>query len=279
MNTKMYENKIFQSNKRKLEDLGYSFIPPVAGRLACGDIGTGKLAEVDKIIKYLLELQNDTKDFRGKNILITAGPTQESIDPVRFITNHSSGKMGYALAEAASKRGANVTLVSGPTNLVAPEGVKLISIKSTLDMYEAVMSRFEEQDIVIKAAAVADYRPKNIENKKIKKQEGDLSIELVRNPDILYELGKIKGKKILIGFAAETDHIIEYAKSKITKKNLDFIVANDITQEGAGFGSDSNIVYLIDKNNNIVKIDRASKLEIAHQILDKAKDFIDRDFN
>lgn len=273
MNTKMYENQILQSNMKRLIDLGYEFIPPGEGRLACGDVGTGKLAEVSKIIEFLLELEREDKDLLGKKILITAGPTVESIDPVRFITNHSSGKMGYALAEAASKRGAEVTLVSGPTNLTPPCHVKFISIKSTLDMYEAVMSNFRQQDIIIKSAAVADYRPKDVVDKKIKKQEGDLSITLVRNPDILLELGKIKGDKILVGFAAETDHVIEYAKEKIIKKNLDFIVANDVTQQGAGFGTDTNIVCLIDKNNHIRKIDKATKLEIARQILNKTKEF------
>lgn len=275
MNTKMYENKILQSNMKKLMDLGYAFIPPGEGRLACGDIGKGKLAEVSKIIEFILELEREEKDLLGKKVLITAGPTVEAIDPVRYITNHSSGKMGYALAEAASKRGAEVTLVSGPTNLTPPANVKRISIKSTLDMYEAVMSNFKQQDIIIKSAAVADYRPQDISNKKIKKQEGDLSITLVRNPDILFELGKIKGDKILVGFAAETNNIIEYAREKIVKKNLDFIVANDVTLEGAGFGTDTNIVYLIDRNNEIRKIDQTTKLEIAHQILDKTKEFFD----
>ncbi|SNR90897.1 phosphopantothenoylcysteine decarboxylase / phosphopantothenate--cysteine ligase [Anaerovirgula multivorans] len=273
MNTKMYENQILQSNMKRLIDLGYGFIPPGEGRLACGDVGTGKLAEVSKIVEFLLELEREDKDLLGKKILITAGPTVESIDPVRFITNHSSGKMGYALAEAASKRGAKVTLVSGPTNLTPPCHVKFISIKSTLDMYEAVMSNFRQQDIIIKSAAVADYRPKDVVDKKIKKQEGDLSITLVRNPDILLELGKIKDDRVLVGFAAETDHLIEYAKEKIIKKNLDFIVANDVTQQGAGFGTDTNIVCLIDKNNHIKKIDKATKLEIAHQILNKTKEF------
>ncbi|AKL95543.1 coenzyme A biosynthesis bifunctional protein CoaBC [Clostridium aceticum] len=271
MNTKMYQNVIFQSNIEKLKTLGYSFIPPASGRLACGDIGEGKLAEVDKIIEFILEIAKEKRDLEGKKVLITAGPTMEAIDPVRFITNHSSGKMGYALAEAASKRGADVTLISGPTKLSPPSNVEFVPIKSTLDMYDAVMKHFPHQEVIIKSAAVADYRPQYSAEKKIKKQEGDLTLTLVRNPDILFELGQIKKEKILVGFAAETDHVIEYAKGKILKKNLDFIVANDVTQEGAGFGTDTNIVYLIDKNDNITKIDRSSKLEIAHHILDKVK--------
>ncbi|SDK42779.1 bifunctional phosphopantothenoylcysteine decarboxylase/phosphopantothenate--cysteine ligase CoaBC [Natronincola ferrireducens] len=274
MNTKMYENKIFQSNMKRLKDLGYEFIPPQSGRLACGDIGTGKLADVDKIIEFLVELETEEQDLLGKKILITAGPTAEAIDPVRFITNHSSGKMGYALAEAASKRGADVTLIAGPTKLAPPIGVNLISIRSTLDMYAAVMKHFPEQDIVIKSAAVADYRPENIADKKIKKEEGNLTLTLARNPDILAELGKIKENKVLVGFAAETNNVIEYAKEKIIKKNLDFIVANDITEEGAGFATDTNIVYLIDKKGDVRKVDKATKLEIAHNILNKTKEFL-----
>ncbi|SES65987.1 Phosphopantothenate-cysteine ligase [Natronincola peptidivorans] len=272
MNTKMYENKIVQANIQALKSLGYGFIPPGSGRLACGDIGAGKLADIDTIIDYILKIESVEKDFYGRKIMITAGPTIEAIDPVRFITNHSSGKMGYAIAEAASKRGASVTLISGPTNLSPPSDVKLVSTSSTLDMYEAVMEHYGEQDIIIKSAAVADYRPNSTVDKKIKKQEGDLTLTLVRNPDILYELGKIKDNKVLVGFAAETDNIIEYAKEKITKKNLDLIVANDITQEGAGFGVDTNIVYLIDSGNNIKKIDKSNKTDIAHQILDKIKE-------
>lgn len=274
MNTKMYENPIHQTNMDKLKALGYSFISPQSGRLACGDIGTGKLADVDTIIDYVLASRHEKKDLEGKRILITAGPTVETIDPVRFITNHSSGKMGYALAEAASNRGALVTLVSGPTKLQPPPKVEFIPIKSTLDMYNAVMKRFQQQDIVIKAAAVADYRPENPADIKIKKQDGDLTLTLVRNPDILQELGKIKLDKVLVGFAAETNNIVEYAKAKVQKKNLDFIVANDITQQGAGFGVDTNIVYFIDKAGNIVKIDKSSKSEIAHNILNKAKEFL-----
>lgn len=274
MNTQMYANPIFQSNMKKLKDLNYQFIPPQHGRLACGDIGKGKLADVEDIIAFILDLQKQLQDLQGKKILITAGPTMEAIDPVRYITNHSTGKMGYALAEAAIKRGADVTLISGPTKLEPPANTNFIAVKGALDMYDAVMRHFLSQDIIIKSAAVADYRPKDIYNKKMKKQAGDLTLTLVRNPDILLELGKRKSEKILVGFAAETDDLIAHAKEKIIKKNLDLIVANDVTEKGAGFGSDTNIVYLIDRNGNIKKVDKANKLEIAHHILDKIKEIL-----
>ena len=274
MNTQMYVNPIFQENMKKLEGLNYKFISPQTGRLACGDIGKGKMADVEDIIKFILDLQRQDLDLQGKKILITAGPTMEAIDPVRYITNHSTGKMGYALAKAASDRGAEVILISGPTNLKPPDNVKFVPVKGALEMYDTVIQYFSSQDIVIKSAAVADYRPKDIYNKKMKKQPGDLTLTLVRNPDILLELGKRKSDKILVGFAAETNDLISHAKKKIAKKNLDLIVANDVTQEGAGFGSDTNIVFLIDKNGEIKKIDKASKLEIAHHVLDKIKEIL-----
>lgn len=273
MNTKMYQNQILQSNIEKLKSFGYYFIAPESGRLACGDIGAGKLADPEKIIQYIIGLLTPVKDLSGKKVLITAGPTVEEIDPVRFITNRSTGKMGYALAEAAAERGADVTLVSGPTHITPPQGVKFISVRSALDMYKTVLAQFEEQHIVIKSAAVADYRPENISAKKIKKEDGNLTLTFVRNPDILMELGKIKKQQILVGFAAETNDLVENAKNKIKKKNLDFIVANDVTEEGAGFASDTNIVHLIDKNGNSTKLEKSSKLQIAHRILDKAKEF------
>lgn len=274
MNTKMYENKIVQQNIKKLISLGYQFIEPASGRLACGDIGIGKLADINKIIEFIISIVKPNRDLKGMKILITAGPTRESIDPVRFISNHSTGKMGYSIAEAAFARGAEVTLISGPTNLRSPTGVRLIKINTTLEMYDAVMNNFKEQNIIIKSAAVADYRPETISTCKIKKSEGNLNLTLVRNPDILNELGKIKEDRILIGFAAESDNIIENAKDKVLRKNLDFIVANDILKEGAGFGTDTNIVTIIDKDNKIEKIEKSSKVDIAHRILDKAKKLI-----
>jgi len=274
MNTKMYENRIVQQNIEKLTSLGYQFIEPASGRLACGDIGRGKLADVDEIIEFVINIAKPNRDLEGKRVLITAGPTRESLDPVRFITNHSSGKMGYSLAEAAVERGADVTLISGPTNLCPPKGVRLIKINTTLDMYNAVMKNYINQHIIIKSAAVADYRPETVSTSKIKKNEGNLTLTLVRNPDILKELGCLKEDRVLVGFAAESDNVIENAKGKINRKNLDFIVANDITEEGAGFGTDTNIVNIIDKNGEIEKVEKSSKIEIAHRILDKAKKFI-----
>ncbi|MBM7614515.1 bifunctional phosphopantothenoylcysteine decarboxylase/phosphopantothenate--cysteine ligase CoaBC [Alkaliphilus hydrothermalis] len=269
MNTKMFENVIVQENIKKLRELGYYFIDPASGRLACGDLGVGKLADPEKIVEDVLALALPKQDLQGKNILVTAGPTVEAIDPVRFLSNRSSGKMGYAIAEAAQARGAKVTLVSGPTHLKTPTGVKLISTTSAISMYEAVLEHFSQQDIVIKAAAVGDYRPENPSAVKIKKQEGNLSINLVRNPDILLELGKKKEHQILVGFAAETNNLLEYAKGKLEKKNADLMVANDVSQEGAGFGTDTNTVHIIDRQGKEIKIERASKLEVAHKILDK----------
>lgn len=274
MNTKMYENQIVEENIKKLISLGYEFVEPGSGRLACGDIGVGKLADVNKIIDSTLNVLKASQDLKGQKILITAGPTREPIDPVRFISNYSTGKMGYSIAKAASKRGAEVTLVSGPTNLSPPKGVKLIKINTTLEMHKAVMDNYKNQNIIIKTAAVADYRLETVSKGKIKKSEGDLNLTLVRNPDILQKLGKIKEDIILIGFAAESDNLIENAKSKVLRKNLDFIVANDITEEGAGFGADTNIVTIIDKYDNIQKIEKSSKLNIADSVLDKAKDFM-----
>lgn len=271
MNTKMYENKIVQENISKLSSLGYYFITPASGRLACGDVGIGKLCDVDEIVDFVIKEALPKQDLKGLRLMVTAGPTVEDIDPVRYITNRSSGKMGYAIAEAAESRGAIVTLISGPTNLKPPLGVKHISTTTAINMLDTVMKHFDQQDVIIKSAAVADYRPVEVADSKIKKSEGSLSLTLVRNPDILMELGKIKGSKVLVGFAAETDNVIEYAKGKIKKKNLDFIVANDVKAEGAGFGTDTNIVYIIDKKDEITKIDLSSKLEIAHKILDRVK--------
>ncbi|SHH09790.1 bifunctional phosphopantothenoylcysteine decarboxylase/phosphopantothenate--cysteine ligase CoaBC [Tepidibacter thalassicus] len=272
MNTNMYENKIVQDNISKLIKFGYKFIEPESGRLACGDVGKGKLASPENIVKEIIEIFTDKKDLNEKNILITAGPTIESIDPVRYITNRSSGKMGYSIAAEAVKRGANVTLISGKTNLDIPVGVKkFIEVESADDMYNVVMENLENNDIIIKSAAVADYKPKYKQSKKIKKSDEDLCIELDRNYDILKEIGKMKKNKVLVGFAAETNDLIENAKKKIKNKNLDFIVANDLTQEGAGFGVDTNIVKIIDKNGNIEQYPKMSKSDIANIILDKIK--------
>ncbi|SKC87243.1 bifunctional phosphopantothenoylcysteine decarboxylase/phosphopantothenate--cysteine ligase CoaBC [Maledivibacter halophilus] len=276
MNTNMYNNPIVQRNIANLRELGYKFIDPASGRLACGDYGLGKLASPEDIVENIIGVFDNRlkKSLGGKKILVTAGPTQEPIDPVRYITNHSSGKMGYAIARAARDRGAEVTLVSGVTNLKKPIGVKVVDIVTTEDMYAEVFNYFDEADIIIKAAAVADYKPKDVAENKIKKSDSNFSIELSRNPDILLELGKVKGDKILIGFAAETNDLLKNAKIKINKKNLDFIVANNISEKGAGFKGDTNIISIIDSLGSIKKYDKMKKEEIAEIILDKVYDLI-----
>ena len=269
MNTNMYENPIVQENIASLKSKGYYFIEPDSGRLACGDIGKGKMASPDHIVMYITNYFNSEKDLEGLNILITAGPTIESIDPMRYITNHSSGKMGYALAEAAQKRGANVKLISGPTHLPKPEGVDYIGITTAMEMYERVNEHFHWSDVVIKAAAVADYRPASVSKNKLKKSDGSLTLELVRNPDILAELGKKKGDKILVGFAAETENLQEYAKKKLISKNLDLIVANNLVEEGAGFKNDTNIVTIIKKSGEVIYPGKMKKADLANIILNQ----------
>lgn len=275
MNTNMYENPIVQKNISTLKELGYNFVEPESGRLACGDIGRGKLATPETIVDDVVNLLTQSQDLKGKKIIVTAGPTIESIDPMRYITNRSTGKMGYSIANEAIKRGADVTLISGPTNLTPPQNLKkLVKIESAQDMYDAVINNLDENDVIIKSAAVADYKPKNYSNKKIKKSDDDLVIELDRNKDIAYEIGKIKNNKILVGFAAETNNLLENATNKIKKKNLDFIVANDLTKEGAGFGVDTNIVKIIDKEGNITDYPKMKKEEVANVILDKVKSLL-----
>ena len=276
MNTNMYENPILQRNINTLKELGYNFVEPESGRLACGDTGKGKLASPETIVDEVVKLLSKDQDLKGKSIIVTAGPTVESIDPMRYITNRSTGKMGYSIAKEAIERGADVTLITGPTNLTPPQNLKkLVKIESAKDMYEAVLENLDENDVVIKSAAVADYKPKNYSNKKIKKSDDDLVIELDRNKDIAQEIGKIKNNKILVGFAAETNDLIENASLKIKKKNLDFIVANDLTKEGAGFGVDTNIVKIIDKEGNITEYPKMKKEEVANIILDKIKVLLD----
>ena len=272
MNTNMYENPILQKNINTLKELGYNFVEPESGRLACGDTGKGKLASPETIVDEVVKLLSKEQDLKGKSIIVTAGPTVESIDPMRYITNRSTGKMGYSIAKEAVERGADVTLITGPTNLNPPQNLKkIVKIESANEMYEAVLENLDENDVIIKSAAVADYKPKHYSNKKIKKSEDDLFIELDRNKDIALEIGKIKEDKILVGFAAETNDLIENANLKIKKKNLDFIVANDLTKEGAGFGVDTNIVKIIDKEGNITEYPKMKKEEVANIILDKIK--------
>lgn len=279
MNTNMYTNRIVQANMDKLGDLGYRFIDPASGRLACGDIGAGKLADVDDILAFIVdffEKESEAKDLAGRRIMISAGPTIEAIDPVRYITNRSSGKMGYAIAKRAVARGAQVTLVSGKTDLEVPEGLaKFISIESADDLYENLVGEFDSNDVVIQSAAVADYKPKSYSDKKIKKKGSDLRIDLCRNKDIAQELGKIKGNKVLVGFAAETNDVLENAAKKIKKKNLDFIVANDLTMQGAGFSTETNIVKIIEADGRIKEYPKLLKSEVGDIILDKVRDILE----
>lgn len=279
MNTNMYTNRIVQANMDKLGDLGYRFIDPASGRLSCGDIGAGKLADVDDILAFIVdffEKESEAKDLAGRRIMISAGPTIEAIDPVRYITNRSSGKMGYAIAKRAVARGAQVTLVSGKTDLEVPEGLaKFISIESADDLYENLVGEFDSNDVVIQSAAVADYKPKSYSDKKIKKKDSDLRIDLCRNKDIAQELGKIKGNKVLVGFAAETNDVLENAAKKIKKKNLDFIVANDLTMQGAGFSTETNIVKIIEADGRIKEYPKLLKSEVGDIILDKVRDILE----
>lgn len=268
MNTNMYENPIVQDNLAKLERFGYVIVPPAEGRLACGAIGKGKMPDEQVLLDYLERALSDKQDFKGKRVLVTAGPTQESIDPVRYITNHSSGKMGYAVARQAMLRGAEVTLVSGKVNLPPVPFVKMIYITTAEDMYNAVTAEFENTDIVIKAAAVADFRPKRIADDKLKKADGMDSIELEPTKDILKELGKNKNNRFICGFSMETKNMTENSRKKLENKNLDMIVCNNLKVEGAGFQGDTNVVTIIDKTN-ITELGIMSKTEVADKILDR----------
>ncbi|MGB3367623.1 MAG: bifunctional phosphopantothenoylcysteine decarboxylase/phosphopantothenate--cysteine ligase CoaBC [Acidaminobacteraceae bacterium] len=267
MNTNMYENPITQRNIESLKELGYNFVAPAFGRLACGDTGAGKLEDTEIIVERTVDLLLRSDKLKGKKVLVTAGPTIEDIDPFRYITNNSSGKMGYALARVALQMGAEVTLVTGETHIKTPSAVNVIQVRSSEDMYKAVMEH-SDVDYIFKAAAVSDYTPKDKSDIKVKKSSDDLTIELARTIDILSELGNNKKNQILVGFAAETNDIIDYAKEKIKKKNLDYIVVNDISKAGAGFKSDTNIVSVIDKDGNISESGLLSKLDIAKFIID-----------
>ncbi len=269
MNTNMYQNKIVQNNIEKLKDFGYEFIEPASGRLACGDVGVGKLADVNTIVERVLaELNDKEQDLKGKKVLISAGPTIAPIDPVRYITNRSTGKMGYAIAEEARDRGAEVVLVSGPTNLNPPKDVKIINIKTNEEMKNEILEYFEWADIVIKSAAVADYKPKEYSKEKIKKGEGDLNLCLTRDNDILKSLGDMKTHQVLVGFAAESNDVLKNAEKKLKNKNLDFIVANDITASDTGFGSEDNKVVILSKNDEKLELEKMSKKEVATNIFD-----------
>lgn len=269
MNTQMFENPIVQDNLKKLEHYGYEVIQPAVGLLACKDVGKGKMPEPETLLEYILQEVAYEKDLKGKKILVTAGPTQEPIDPVRYLTNHSSGKMGYAIAKVCSMRGAEVTLVSGKTAIKPPLFVDVVPVTTAREMYEAVTGRSDRQDIVIKAAAVADYRPKTISEQKVKKTDGELSIEMERTDDILKYLGEHKrANQFLCGFSMETEHMLENSRKKLKKKNLDMIVANNVKVEGAGFAGDTNIVTLITRDDE-TQLPLLSKEETAVEIMNK----------
>lgn len=269
MNTRMYENPVTQDNMELLKKYGWQVIEPEVGHLACGDTGKGKFPEERLIVEHILNEIAHKKDMEGMHVLVTAGPTMEAIDPVRFISNHSTGKMGYAIARICRQRGAEVTLVTGRTNLPRPAGIDIVDIKSAQDMFEAVTSRSKEQDLIIKAAAVADYRPAVVAEEKVKKAEGDMSIALERTQDILAYLGEHKQPgQVLCGFAMETENMVEHALGKLKKKNLDLIVANNVKVEGAGFGTDTNVVTLI-TDEEIRELALMKKEEVAQQLVDE----------
>src|SRR5690606_4939217 len=275
MNVHMYDHPAVKRNIDILANDGYQFIEPSEGFLACGYVGKGRLEEPEKIVELMTTYFAEKPFLQGKKILITAGPTREKIDPVRFFTNRSTGKMGYALAEAAMKAGADVTLISGPTNLPVPSKVKFIQIESAEEMLTQVLDHYKQTDIVIKSAAVADYRPKQVYDGKMKKKSGDLVLELERTTDILKTLGDQKEHQLLVGFAAETDHIEEYAKRKLASKNLDMIVANNVTKQGAGFGTDTNLVTIYKKDQTHIELPLMSKLEVAKSILKEVSKLMD----
>ena len=266
MNTNMFENPIVQDNLKKLKKYGYEVIDPASGYLACGDTGAGKMPEPTVLESYIMKNIAMEKDMAGKKVLITAGPTMEAIDPVRFISNHSTGKMGYALAKIAMERGAEVTLVTGKTYIEKPDFVKIVDVKSAKEMFDAVDKEFDSQDIIIMSAAVADYRPKTVADEKIKKKDGESTIELERTDDILGTMSKRKKNQFLCGFSMETEHMVENSKKKLEKKNLDMICANNLKVEGAGFGTDTNVVTLITKENE-TQLPIMSKEQVANEIL------------
>ena len=268
MNHNMYHNSIVQENIEKLKRHGYEIIDPVCGMLANGDTGDGKLPSEETLVSYVVRELAHEKDLHGKKVLVTAGPTQEAIDPVRYITNHSTGKMGYALAEAAMLRGAEVTLISGPTAIEPPMFVNVIPIMSAQEMFEKVATNATENDILINAAAVADYRPKEVCDEKIKKSDHDTEIELERTTDILAYLGKNKGKTFLCGFSMETENMLENSRRKLDKKNLDMIVANNLKDKGAGFGVDTNLITIITRDREL-QLELMSKQDAANCILDE----------
>ncbi|HTV59563.1 MAG TPA: bifunctional phosphopantothenoylcysteine decarboxylase/phosphopantothenate--cysteine ligase CoaBC [Verrucomicrobiae bacterium] len=269
MNVNMWEHAATQANVAALRARGVHVVDPDEGYLACGMTGAGRLAAVETIAGRVRELLGLRHDFAGKTVLVTAGPTREDIDPVRFLSNRSSGKMGYALAEAAQRRGAHVVLVSGPTDLKVPEGVDWVPVRTAEEMRERVVERARETDVVIMAAAVADYRLASVHAQKLKRGAGSLALELEATPDILAELGREKGRRILVGFAAETEHVAENAKSKLERKGADMVVANDVTREGAGFDGDTNIVTFYLRGGEERALPQMNKFDVANRVLDQ----------
>ena len=275
MNTNMYENVIVRENIQKLTSRGYHMMEADSGELACKSEGVGRLPELSDIVEEVKSILTE-KDLVGETVLVTAGPTREPLDPVRFITNYSSGKMGYALASRARRRGASVILISGPTVLSVPRGVTYVPVSTAVEMRHAVMKNLKQSTIVIKSAAVADYRPSVCADAKIKKKDGPWTLYLERNPDIIAEIGKKKKERILIGFAMESEDLIKNAKSKILAKNMDLIVANDVKQKDAGFQSDTNIVKILDRDGGIEELPVMDKMDVADRILDRVKMIITR---
>ncbi|MFB4211070.1 bifunctional phosphopantothenoylcysteine decarboxylase/phosphopantothenate--cysteine ligase CoaBC [Shouchella sp. JSM 1781072] len=276
MNVNMYDHPATQRNLQQLKTYGYQLIEPNAGYLACGWVGKGRMAEPEDLLELIQLMMIDKTIFTGKNVLITAGPTREKIDPVRYLSNYSSGKTGYALALEARNRGAHVTLVTGPTGLTPPTGVEVISIQSAEDMYREVTARYDKMDIVVKSAAVADYAAETVSDQKRKKQTEDWSLSLTKTKDTLKRLGELKQHQLLVGFAAESEHVEQYAKSKLERKNLDIIVANNITAEGAGFDHDTNIVTIYAKDGQERSYPLATKSEVARHIFDEMEDYLNR---
>lgn len=280
MNVHMYDHPAVKRNIDILSGFGCKFIEPSEGYLACGYVGKGRLEEPETIVELMKKHfagTEKTSALAGKTVIITAGPTREKIDPVRYLTNHSTGKMGYAMAETARQMGANVVLITGPVALTPPQGVQTVAVESAEDMYQAVLDQYDEADIVIKTAAVADYKPKTVYDHKLKKQIGGQTLELERTKDILLELGKQKKNQLLVGFAAETENVEEYARKKLQKKNADMIVANNVKLEGAGFGTDTNIVTIFKQDGSAVKLPMMPKIEVARYLLEEIAKEIKRD--
>ncbi|WP_339145763.1 MULTISPECIES: bifunctional phosphopantothenoylcysteine decarboxylase/phosphopantothenate--cysteine ligase CoaBC [unclassified Sutcliffiella] len=271
MNVHMYDHPAVKENMNRLASFGYRFIEPGEGFLACGYVGKGRLEEPETIVEGLIRFfqKNEERPLAGKRVLVTAGPTVEKVDPVRFFTNRSTGKMGYAIAEVAASLGAHVILVSGPTQLPDPQNVKTVRVESAQEMYNEVMDYYEKVDVVIKSAAVADYRPKYVSDIKMKKQDGDSVLQLERTQDILKTLGERKTHQVLVGFAAETNNVEEYAKGKLMKKNLDYVVANNVTVSGAGFGTETNLVTVYKKDGTNISLPMMSKRDVAFALLEE----------